>query len=220
MKRIKTLLVFSLLVLSVFLTACKNNNSSIPNIAFKNNFISIEKYYYIGDEIELNGQCIDYYSNIKNAEPTESDIAVTTDMILNFSTKRAGEFSFKLKYKDASVEINYYVYEKPETTQCFGFYTSANLDKNEVAEIKANQVVINCYEEGYTDFRESEPISTTTVDSKVKASKGGSPKITFVYEQQKYEFINFVNGVPTKLKRTNMDSEHYSTLTTACTKIG
>lgn len=222
MKKNRSILILLISVLTMFgvLTACKNEGVAIPYISFTNNFIAINKYYFVGDEIELNKQSINYYVNIKNSEPTESNIVVTKDMISNFSTQKAGECSFKINYKNANTEINYYVYEKPDITASYGYYTSTIFDKDIVVEIKHNEIVVNYYGNGYTSIEESKPTLITAMVSKLKANKEGIPSIKFDYEKEIYEFTNFVNGIPTRVKKTNNYNNNQSTISLICTKIG
>lgn len=220
-KTMSLLILFSVIAMSCFLTACKKGNDNIPTIYFKNDFDEIQKYYYVGDEIELNGQCINYFNDIRDENPSEKDIVVTKDMISNFSTQTAGEFSYKITYNQASKQVTYYVYEKPTLTTSYGLYISACFGRNATVEIKENQVIVNTYQEGVTDYKGSEPISSTTIDTKIKANKNGLPSISFVYEQQKYEFCSFnEQGIPTKVKHTILSDGKYSTMQTNCTKIG
>lgn len=221
MKKTKSLLmlVLSIMMCSCLLTGCKNDDNKIPIISFKNDFEVIEKYYYVGDNIELNGQCIDYYSHIADSQPAESDIPVTLDMVSNFNTQVAGEYTFKITYNKTSKEVYYYVYDKVDVSSCYGLYTSVAFGRNATIEIKADKVCLNTYEEGVTDFKNNQPISTIEIDSNLKANVNGKPSIEFVYEQYKYEFCEFVNNIPTRIKKSSLSESGYSSITLMCSKL-
>lgn len=153
----------------------------------------------MGDELELNGQHIDYYPDLRDANVSEKDILITTEMITGFSTKKAGKFIFKINYKGTSTDVSYNVYKRPDLIICYGSYKTLIAGECWVVEIKQNQVVINCYGMAYTPTEE--PTTTTTLDSTVKATIGGNPIIKFEYNGQKYKISNFEDGIPTKIQQ-------------------
>ena len=215
MKKSKSLLVLLLavLTLSCVLTGCVESEVPLPIIFYHENIELLETNYYVGDELELNGQHIDYYPDLRDANVSEKDIPITTEMITGFSTKKAGEFIFKINYKGTSTDVSYNVYERPDLSVCYGLYESLLLDEGIVVEIKLNQIVIYYYEDGYAV--DTEPTTTTIQNSTVKATIGGNPIIKFEYNGQKYAFANFANGIPTKLQLIIGDGSMAST----CTKI-
>lgn len=222
MKKTKPILMIMclLLTLSCFLSGCVESNDAVPYISFKNNYEILQKYYYVGDEIELNGQCINYYEDIRRDDKVEKDVSVTKNMISNFSTQTVGEYNFKINYKNTSKEVSYFVYEKPNITDSIGFYTSNCFGKNVVVEITQNQIIYNYYENGFVDLESSKSTSTRAINSKLKANKDGVPSLNFTYGQYTYEFCNFVNSIPTKVKMTIKGDSHQSTQTLSCAKIG
>lgn len=201
MKKSKSLLVLLLavLTLSCVLTGCVESEEPLPIIFYHENIELLEKNYYVGDELELNGQHIDYYPDFRDVSISEKDIPVTTEMITGFSTKKAGEFIFKINYKGTSTDVSYNVYERPDLSVCYGSYETRIDGEYWIVEIKQNQVVINCYGMTYTPT--GEPTTTTTQNSTVKATIGGNPIIKFEYNGQKYKISDFDDGIPTKIQQ-------------------
>ena len=78
---------------------------------------------------------------------------------------------------------------------------------------------LNYYEDNVTDFKNNQPISTIEIDSRLKAKANGKPSIEFVYEQYKYEFCEFVNNIPTRIKKSGLSDNGYSSMILMCSKI-
>lgn len=219
MKKIKLMLavLFSILIMPCFLTGCLESENPLPLLKYTD-VETAEQYYYVGDEIVLNGQCVDYYKDIRDAKETEKGIPVTIDMISGFSTQEVGEFKYTISYKDASCEYEYYVYEKPDMSTIGGSYFISVFGANTVVEIKNSQVLVKTYEETINKLtKDSVALSTETLDTTVRANRDGVPSLCFVYKQMNYEFVNFENGAPKYLKSYEIGGSRYSAQLTNCT---
>lgn len=221
MKKIKVIFTFLFLALvsPCLMVGCASGNS-VPFIDYKDNYIVIQKYYYVGDEIELNDQHIKYYKDRSNNVPTESDVKITKDMISSFSTRVAGNFVLKINYKGASINFDYVVFEKPDFSLSYGSYSSKGFEKNTIVEINQNKVVIKYYKDGYSDETISNPTTETAVDYSIKPNKTGEAIIAFEYNDVKYEFRNLDSGVFKKIKRSKYVGGNISSSEYTCSKIG
>lgn len=89
---------------------------------------------------------LNYYKSINDSSATESDVLVTTDMLVRFSTAKVGNYTFKIKYKNATSEgLSYHVYDAPTLTNFEGKYSCSQFDKKTLVELKTDKVNILTY---------------------------------------------------------------------------
>lgn len=223
MKRIRYMFLFVLaLFLPCLFVGCDKPEKPLPLFTYAYDIV-MSTNYFVGDELELNGQKIYYYEDFLDVKNVEKDVLLTKEMVSGFSTEVVGKFKYKITYKNAFDEVEYQVFEKPNISACYGFYTSGVIGKtgeNHVLEIKQNQIVIRYYENGYTGNAGEEPTSETAVSFKLKPDANGKALLIFDYDDAQYKFYDFVNGVPTRLEEKKYNGTGYNTLNASCTKIG
>ena len=217
------LIFLSCLFMLICLTfvGCKSNEGKTAYISASNNVIVLNQTYMVGDKLELNGQKINYFEDIKNSVPTEKDIEVTSNMISGFSTDSVGQFTLKINYKNAlALSVNYTVYDVPSIEVKNGTYTSPSIGKNITIEVLDKKATINYYEKGYVDYLYTKPTKTTEVDLTIGIQSNGAAKLGFVYEYSEYFFSNFdANGKPSLLSKVVKDENGSSLISTTCTLL-
>ena len=211
--------VFMLICLTF--TGCKPNEENIAYISASNTTLVLNQTYMVGDKLQLNGQKIDYFENIKNTVPTEKDIVVTNDMISGFNTENEGQFTLKINYKNAlAISVNYTVYAVPSLKVYNGTYISSSIGKNITIEIVDKKATINYYEHGYENDILNKPTKTTEVDLTLGVLPNGTAKLGFAYENSEYFFSNFdANGKPSLLAKIVKDENGFSLISTTCTLL-
>lgn len=219
----KFLVILSCIFMLICLTftGCKPNEENTAYISASNTTLVLNQTYMVGDKLQLNGQKIDYFENIKNTVPTEKNIVVTNDMISGFNTENEGQFTLKINYKNAlALSVNYTVYAVPSLKVYNGTYISSSIGKNTTIEISDNKATINYYEKGYVEYHYNSPTKTTEVDLTLGVLSNGNAKLSFVYENNKYFFSNFnENGKPSLLAKVVKDENGSSLISTTCTLL-
>lgn len=217
------LIFLSCLFMLICLTfvGCKPNEENTAYISASNTTLVLNQTYMVGDKLQLNGQKIDYFENIKNTVPTEKDIVVTNDMISGFNTENEGQFTLKINYKNAlALSVNYTVYAVPSLKVYNGTYISPSIGKNTTIEISDNKATINYYEKGYVEYHYNSPTKTTEVDLTLGVLSNGNAKLSFVYENNKYFFSNFnENGKPSLLSKIDNDEHETALISASCTLL-
>lgn len=105
-----------LLLLAVVMVGCgKTDNGEsyeYGEIVVKSGTIKTE--YEVGEELEVTGGILEFTQNDKTTH-----VAITKNMISNFSTERAGSFSMIVTYKGNTTSVSYTVYEAFDMTKIY-----------------------------------------------------------------------------------------------------
>ena len=131
MKKIFEKIMILLAVLpSVFMASCfGGSNDKTARLELKNALV-ISQNYIVGEDVKLNDQMFDYYKSIDDSSATESDVLVTRDMLVGFSTAKVGDYTFTIKYKNATSEgFTYHVHDEPTLTNFEGKYSCLQFGK-------------------------------------------------------------------------------------------
>ena len=96
----KIIILLAILVLpSIFMAGCFDaNNDKTARLELKNALV-ISQNYIVGEDVKLNGQMFDYYKSINDNSATESNVLVTSDMLVGFSTAKIGDSHLQLNIK-------------------------------------------------------------------------------------------------------------------------
>lgn len=212
----KILILLAILVLpSIFMAGCfDSNDDKTAGLELKNTLV-ISQSYIVGEDIKLNGQMFDYYKSITDSSATESDVLVTNDMIVGFSTAKIGNYTFKIKYKNATSEgFTYHVYDAPTLTNFEGKYSCLQFGKKTLVELETDKVNILSYNTS-ADIINNTPAKLSTTFT-IGVDNNGAPKIEFTLQGENYYFCDF--GTDGKAKTLAKESNG-SSQTMTCTYV-
>lgn len=197
------MLVFLILPVFAIVGCADDDTDKGGRIQGANNAWSISQYYYVGEELALNGQTFDYYKKVDDDTPTEKNITVTKEMISGFSTATKGDFYFQITYKNATSEyIRYHVYDKPTLTGFEGKYSCTQFGGKTLVELTSDKVNILTYATP-SDIINNTPKSVST-DYTIGVISDGAPIIKFNFDGNKYYFYNFgADGKATMFGKEN-----------------
>lgn len=131
---------------SFFMASCFGASSDKTARLELKNALVISQNYIVGEDVKLNGQMFDYYKSINDNSATESDVLVTSDMLVGFSTAKIGDYTFTIKYKNTTSKgFTYHVYDAPTLTNFEGKYSCLLFGKKTLVELETNKVNILTY---------------------------------------------------------------------------
>ena len=218
MKNFKRILILlAILVLpSIFMSGCfDSNDDKTARLELKDNTLIISQNYIVGEDVKLNGQMLNYYKSINDSFATESDVLVTTDMLVGFSTAKVGDYTFKIKYKNATSEgFSYHVYDAPTLKNFDGKYSCLQFDKKTLVELETDKVNILTYNTSADIINNTPTKFSTTFTTGIDNS--GAPKIEFTFQGENYYFCYF--GTDGKAK-TFVKESNGSSQTMTCTYV-
>ena len=212
----KIIILLAILVLpSIFMAGCFDaNNDKTARLELKNTLV-ISQNYIVGEDVKLNGQMFDYYKSINDNSATESDVLVTSDMLVGFSTAKIGNYTFTIKYKNATSEgFTYHVYDAPTLTNFEGKYFCLQFGKKILVELETDKVNILTYNTS-ADIINNTPTKLST-NFTIGVDNNGLPKIEFTLQGENYYFCNF--GTDGKAK-TFAKKSNSSSQTMTCTYV-
>lgn len=214
-KFFKKIMILLAVLPSVFMASCfGGSDDKIARLELKDALV-ISQNYIVGEDVKLNGQKFDYYESINDSSATESDVLVTSDMLVGFSTTKVGDYTFTIKYKDATSEgFTYHVYDEPTLTNFEGKYSCLQFGKKTLVELETDKVNILTYNTS-TDIINNTPTKQSTTFT-IGVSNNGLPKIEFTLQGENYYFCNF--GTDGKAKTLAKESKSsYQAMT--CTYV-
>lgn len=187
----KIIILLAILVLpSIFMAGCFDaNNDKTARLELKNALV-ISQNYIVGEDFKLNGQMFDYYKSINDNSAIESNVLVTSDMLVGFSTAKIGDYTFTIKYKNATSEgFTYHVYDASTLTNFEGKYSCLQFSKTMLVELETDKVNILIYNTS-ADIINNTPTKLST-NFTIGVNNNGLTKIEFTLQGENYYFCNF-----------------------------
>lgn len=151
----------------------------------------------VGEDVKLNGQMFNYYKSINDNSATESDVLGTSDMLVGFSTAKIGNYTFTIKYKNATSEgFTYHVYDAPTLTNFEGKYSCLQFGKKILVELETDKVNILTYNTS-ADIINNTPTKLST-NFNIGVDNNGCLKLNLLCKEKITTFVT--SALTEKLK--------------------
>lgn len=212
-KFFKKIMILLAVLPNFFMASCFGASSDKTARLELKNALVISQNYIVGEDVKLNGQMFDYYKSINDSSATESNVLVTSDMLDGFSTAKIGDYTFTIKYKNATSEgFTYHVYDEPTLANFEGKYSCLQFVKKTLVELETDKVNILTYNTS-ADIINDTPTKQST-NFTIGVYNNGLPKIEFTWQGENYCFYNFgTDGKAKTLAKKSNDSYQAMTCT-------